>query len=42
MLAGLELGQQLFGGPLDLRELLYERRAIHDRVITRYLEAFKA
>ena len=42
MLAGLELGQQLFDGPLYLRELVYERRTIHHRVITRYLEAFKA
>jgi len=26
MFAGLELGQQLFDGPLYLREFLYERR----------------
>ena len=36
MLARLELGQQLFDGPLYLRELLDEGRPIHDRVITRY------
>jgi hypothetical protein len=36
MLARLELGQQLFDGPLHLRELLYELRTIHHRVITRY------
>ena len=41
MLAGLQLGQQLFDGPLYLRELLYERRTIHHRVITQYRLAGK-
>ena len=41
MLAGLELGQQLFDSPLYLREFLYERCTIHDRVITRYRPAGK-
>ena len=36
MLTGLELGQQLLDGPLDLREFLDEGRPVYHRVITRY------